>query len=218
MINIAELKSVATPQSVARYYLGIPSKERGNELWYKSPFRQEERTASFEVSDKGFHDFGTNEHYDVISFVQRLRRCNFKEAVETLCKLYNIREEYSSDRLAKWLKEQRDANERYKLKVEQNFLNIWDALETEERENNECLKIFAGDFSDDTYKICLDRKCYIDGFIEYLANDTDTFKEKEDLLRQVKKGELPKWLMMKLKNNTICSMIMNITRRRKLEY
>lgn len=215
MINLALLKSVATPQSVARYFLGSPAKERRNELWYKSPFR-EETAASFEVTDRGLHDFGTGEHFDVISFVQKLKRCSFKEAVSILGNIYGIAEE-RNEKLEKWLRDTRLENERYRLKVEQAYLALWEAVDIEAKENNECVKIFAGDFSDDTYKICLDRQCYLQGLTEYLVNDTDTFKEKESLYKQIQRGEFPRWLMMRLKNNTMYSMIMGTQERQSQE-
>ena len=203
MINITELKLIATPQSVARYFLGTPMKEHNNELWYKSPFRQEEKIASFIVSDKGFHDFGTNRHYDIIAFVEKLKNCGFKEAVNILGTLYGVGDDYDARKLQKWLAEQKKQNDIYKRKVENNFLALWDALEAEKKVNDECIEILKGDLEDDGYKICLDKRFYIDGFIEHLVFYTDTFKEKESLFKQVERGDIPVWLKWRLKNNAI---------------
>ena len=47
-------------------------KKSGSNIFYKSPFRQE-KTASFCVNnEKGFHDYGSGWHGDIISFVQEL--------------------------------------------------------------------------------------------------------------------------------------------------
>ena len=217
MINVAELKSVATPQSVARYFLGSPEKELNNALWYKSPFRRE-TAASFEVSSRGLHDFGTDTHYDVISFVQKLRHCGFKEAVEILCSIYGLEGREEDRELQRWLKQKQIENERYIAKVERFYLDLWGAVDKEDAENRECLKIFAGDFSDDTYKICLDRQCYIEGLKEHLVCYTNTFKDKEDLYKRYKRGEFPKWLMTRLQNYITLSTISDTIQRRNREY
>ena len=79
-----QLKQLLKPTQVVQYYLGTPIKRNKTGDWYKSPFRAE-RTASFLVSDtKGIHDFGTSEHYDIISFLQELFRIDFKTAINKL--------------------------------------------------------------------------------------------------------------------------------------
>ena len=75
------VKQVISPKDLALKLLGEPARRQGDALWYKSPFRAEERTASFEVTDISFHDFGTSEHFDVIGFAERYWSCSFKEAV-----------------------------------------------------------------------------------------------------------------------------------------
>jgi len=210
MVNIAELKSIATPFKVAEYFLGSPAKKRRNELWYKSPFR-EETDASFEVSDRGFHDFGDNEHYDVISFVQRLKRCSFKEAVEILSSIFGIKDEGENKKLQQWLKEQEIKNEIYREKVEKFYLDLWEAAEEESKTNRECIEIFQGQLDNESYKICLDHQFYLDYVIEHLTSYTNSFKEKEEIYRQYKRGELPKWLTMRLENYTTLSMISDMT-------
>ena len=47
-------------------------KKSGSNTFYKSPFRQE-KTASFCVNNKkGFHDYGSGWHGDIISFIQEI--------------------------------------------------------------------------------------------------------------------------------------------------
>ena len=53
-----EIKKYLSPQQVAKYYLQDKGKRSGNNVFYKSPFRNE-KTASFCVNnEKGFHDYG----------------------------------------------------------------------------------------------------------------------------------------------------------------
>ena len=68
MNKYAEIKTILKNQEVVQRYLGLPEKHNSNGNWYKSPFRNE-KTASFCVSDKGIHDFGSSENYVSIIFV-----------------------------------------------------------------------------------------------------------------------------------------------------
>lgn len=90
MISSEEIKKLLTPTMVIEHYLGQPQKRSGDNLIYKSPFRNE-RTASFWVSDtKGIHDFGTSIHYDIISFLQEWLKTDFKTAINKLCYDFQI--------------------------------------------------------------------------------------------------------------------------------
>lgn len=70
---------------VAEAYIGQAEKKSGDSLVYYSPLRQKERTPSFFVSDKrGLHDFGTGEHYNIISFVAKLFDIDYWSATKKL--------------------------------------------------------------------------------------------------------------------------------------
>lgn len=216
MADLEDIRAVATPQDVAKYFLGLPVKERRNELWYKSPFRAEERTASFVVSPKGFHDFGTGEHFDIFSFVTRLKNCTFRESVDTLASIFGIQDRaYKSRELDLWYKRQNLELDRHRALLDWLYLRIWDEVDNEYRENNECLSIFKNDI--DAYKICIDRQVSILGMKEHLAEGCDTWEEKEELMNSAIKGELPTWLMNRLKA-TMTLWDLNIKLRQKREY
>lgn len=218
MIDLADVRAIATPQSLAKYLLGSPVKERRNELWYKSPFR-DEMEASFEVSDRGFHDFGTGEHYDIFSFVQKLKRCSFKDSVEILASIYGIADrDYESRKLAEWYRRQREQEEKRAKIRDWFYLRVWDAVDAEDRENRELTKMFAGDFSDNTYKICLDRQNTIDMMKEQLADYTETWQDKEELMKKAMRGELPKWLTIRLRNHIMTLESLGIVLNQKREY
>lgn len=198
MIALADIKAVATPKEVARYFLGEPSYERAGKLWYCSPFRAETHP-SFKVDDIGMYDFGANESYDIFRFVQEIKHCSFQESVNILAGIYGISgREYESEKLKKWLKEKQAEERQAKEKAEWFYLKVWDEVEEEERINNECLKIFAGDFSDDTYKILLDRQVCIIGEKEYLVEGINTLQDKKDLLKKAEEGRMPKWLQVRI--------------------
>lgn len=70
---------------VAEAYLGQANRISGDSLVYYSPLRQKERTPSFFVSNKrGLHDFGTGEHYNIISFVAKLFNIDYWSATKKL--------------------------------------------------------------------------------------------------------------------------------------
>lgn len=60
--------------------------QSGNRLFYRSPFRPDEKTPSFAVRPKqnDFMDFATNQGGDIIKFVERYHNINFKEALHLL--------------------------------------------------------------------------------------------------------------------------------------
>lgn len=79
-----EIKQYLSPQQVAEYYLQDKGKMSGNNVFYKSPFRNE-KTASFCVNnEKGFHDYGDGWHGDIISFVQELYHISPIDAAKTI--------------------------------------------------------------------------------------------------------------------------------------
>ena len=70
---------------VAEAYIGQAEKINGDSLIYYSPLRPKERTPSFFVSNmKGIHDFGTGEHYNIISFVAKLFNLDYWSATKKL--------------------------------------------------------------------------------------------------------------------------------------
>ena len=70
---------------VAEAYIGQADRINGDSLVYYSPLRPKERTSSFFVSNtKGIHDFGTGEHYNVISFVAKLFNIDYWSATKKL--------------------------------------------------------------------------------------------------------------------------------------
>lgn len=85
-----QVKEYLKPEQVAEYYIAEKGKKSGSNTFYKSPFRSE-KTASFCVSNlKGFHDFGTGWHGDVISFVSKLYNVTPLDAVKILIKDFSL--------------------------------------------------------------------------------------------------------------------------------
>ena len=218
MIALADIKAIATPKEVARYFLGEPKFEKGKNSWYCSPFREEQHP-SFKVDDVGMYDFGTNTSYDIFKFVQNIKRCDFKESVDVLASLFGIAErDYEDGKLAMWYKKQREEQEKHRKEVHDFYLAVWDEVDAEYHENQQCLEIFKGDFSDDTYKICLDRQASVWGMEEHLAQEILTWEDEEKLMKQAMKGELPTWLMDRLKMRMTELLILNTGHTQKREY
>lgn len=189
-MNIRYLKQMINPIDLAQRTLGNPVHKKG--YWYKSPFRAEERTASFEVTENGFHDFGTGKHYDIIAFMQKLYNCSFKEAVEKLSVMYGLTEnEYESKKMQDFMEKQRLAMKAYREKVERWYLRLMDVVEQEWDENEECIKNMQK--YDDTLAILYDRQIFLGCLREDILN-TNTFEEKERLRKEVTKEGLPRWM------------------------
>lgn len=129
MISSEEIKNILKPTMVVQYYLGQPQKISGDNLIYKSPFRNE-RTASFWVSDKkGIHDFGTSIHYDIISFLQELFKIDFKTAIDKLCYDFKINDfEQSSEELKLYLLERRQEEIQIHKNIDSWFYKIFNKL------------------------------------------------------------------------------------------
>ncbi len=161
-------------------------------MWYKSPFRAEERTPSFCVSERGFYDFGISQHYDVIEFVKNIMHCDFQTAVKTLENYYGIStSQYETDDIRRILREQQEHNKRYRQKVEKWYTDNYGCICKYWRVCCDYKDIFKGQIQLDSYAIILDIQTELDCLIEQFQSAT-TFKDKEYLYQ--KRGEVTKWL------------------------
>lgn len=127
MINAKEIKDILTPVIVVQRYLGQPIKRMNETLWYKSPFRSE-KTASFIVSDKkGFHDFGSSEHYDIFSFIQKLYNLSFSESMNFLIKDFglNLQDTTLTREQIEKIKEEKNRERLFRENIEKWFNNTF---------------------------------------------------------------------------------------------
>lgn len=132
-----EIKQLLTPIMVAQHYLG-QGKVKGNKIWYKSPFRNE-RTPSFMVDSKSFHDFGDAWDGDVINFIERYYNTDFITAMKVLSKDFGLPEEEGRSReFDKYLKQKREEEIQMKRNLDNWFnrtlnklcdeLHIWQKM------------------------------------------------------------------------------------------
>jgi DNA primase len=89
-VNIfLEVKQQVRPKQAAQFYMGHPAKSGQTDFYY-SPFRKE-RTPSFAVHDeKGITDFGSGEHFDIVSFVQKLHGITPIEAAKKIASDFHL--------------------------------------------------------------------------------------------------------------------------------
>lgn len=130
MIDLQEIKRTITPTVVVQKYLGQPLKRINDKLWYKSPFRNE-RTASFVVSDeKGIHDFGSSEHYDIFSFIQKLFGLSFMESLSFLIRDFGLQvdDTYLSREKIEQLKEEQKQQRLYREKIKKWYNDTFISL------------------------------------------------------------------------------------------
>lgn len=142
MNKFQEVKSQLTNEQVARRYLGTPEKQTSTGLWYKSPFRQE-RTASFCVSKKGIHDFGSSEHYDMIAFVEKYFNVTPNQAIDLLCQDFGltINNPYRNKQVTENLKKKREEEQEIKRKVSEWYSKEMQRVCEQLQDVKSCIKV-----------------------------------------------------------------------------
>lgn len=179
MNKFKEIKTMLTNKEVVTRYLGTPIKTTSTGIWYKSPFRNE-RTASFCVSDKGIHDFGSSEHFDIISFVERYFNITSLQALELISRDFGIitGNEYETDKTIERVKKKR-AEEKRARELLNNWynlelINICDKIQL----NEKCLKICNIVPNSAVLKILYDEQVELEFKFEMLINATEEEKIK----------------------------------------
>lgn len=143
MNRFAEIKTLLKGEEVVVRYLGTPCKKTCKGSWYKSPFRQE-KTASFYVSEKGIHDFGSSEHYDIISFVAKYFNTDNFNALKILCKDFGLTllsENLNKEDIKK-IKAERENKRIKKEKITKWFNSKMKEICDEILENEKLIRIF----------------------------------------------------------------------------
>jgi hypothetical protein len=86
-MNSAQAKKVPLYDLLTRLgHQAIDVRKGGDEVWYRSPFRPGENTASFKIkiSDNVWYDFGEGAGGNVLDFVMRYQHTDFKGALSFL--------------------------------------------------------------------------------------------------------------------------------------
>lgn len=181
MVDLKLLKTI-TSKEVALRYLGLPEKENNKRLWYKSPFRNE-KTASFCVSEKGFHDFGDSWHGDSIEFVKRFFNLSFNDAVKVLSSDFglNIVNEYETTEILKFKKMQRESLLKKSRTITEWFNKTYNKLCDYYWEWQKIVNVLSGRIDLETYKIALDKTLILEYLIETFI---DYSKDKEVLYNE----------------------------------
>ncbi len=186
MIELQEVKRVITPTVVVQRYLGQPLKRINDKLWYKSPFRNE-RTASFVVSDeKGIHDFGSSEHYDIFSFIQKLFNMSFWESLNFLIRDFGLQADdtYFPKGKIEQLKEQQKQQRLYREKIKKWYNDTFISLCTSNRQVKE--ELLKKPLDEILYDLDLKINLYIEIFLSARA-----FEDMENLYKN-ERGEVDK--------------------------
>ena len=127
MNNPEQIKQLLTPIMVAQHYLG-QGKTKGNRIWYKSPFRTE-RTASFMVDNKSFHDFGDSWDGDIINFIERYYNTDFINAMKILSRDFGLPEnEPISREVEQYIKRKREEEQQMKRNLDNWFNSTYNKL------------------------------------------------------------------------------------------
>ena len=160
MNNPEQIKQLLTPIIVAQHYLG-QGRTKGNRVWYKSPFRNE-RTASFMVDNKSFHDFGDSWDGDVIDFVERYYNTDFINAMKILSRDFGLPEnEPISREVEQYIKRKREEEQQMHIteKAIKNtakknkLVGLWKYLYNRESKLNYLWEIFFDAVDDEQKKL-----------------------------------------------------------------
>lgn len=196
-----EIKQYLNPQQVAEYYLHDHGKKSGNNVFYKSPFRNE-KTASFCVNnEKGFHDYGSGWHGDIISFVQELYNITPIDVAKTLIQDFALPIEIRKKVDYKQVEAQKKKmvlSKKVRGALDKWFNNTFIKLCDENKINEKCIEILSAriksieDLEKEENEIALQYLYYqqteidlwIDEFINGTADD-----EKLELFRHRKEIE-----------------------------
>ncbi len=176
-METSELKQLITPKEVAIRYLGRPIKETSGYFWYKSPFRNEEHP-SFAVNDRGFIDFGLSWRGDIIEFTIKYFSIDFKRALNFLADDFGIAtSEYETEEIRKIKYEQRQAEKRYREKINSWYNETFGRICDKYKEWEEIRRIYDGKIWLEAYQIAINKSCFYEYLIEYF-NENDRNKEK----------------------------------------
>ena len=176
--QFSEIKRKLTCEEVVQRYLGLPEKRNSTGNWYKSPFRNE-RTASFCVSQKGIHDFGSSKHYDIISFIQEYFNLpDSKQALQTLCNDFGISvyNEYETNKTLEYAKKRRQEEQEIKNKIfwwyNKKMQEICDKIII----NNRCLKIYNENCNFEVLEILYNEQQHLEYYFDILSNADEETK------------------------------------------
>ena len=176
-------------------------KKSGNNVFYKSPFRNE-KTASFCVNnEKGFHDYGNGWHGDIITFIQELYHITPIDAAKTLIQDFALPIQIGQKvdyRLFKNQKKKHQLNQSVRKALDNWFNTTFTKLCDENKINERCIEIISKrvrcleDLEQDNIETVLQYLYYkqteinlwIDEFIK-----TTTEDEKLELFRHRKEIE-----------------------------
>lgn len=177
MNKYQELKNILTNKEVVQRYLGLPEKQNSTGNWYKSPFRRE-KTASFCVSDKGIHDFGSSEHYDIISFVQRYFNTTMYQALNILCEDFGIsmQNDYETEEVIQKLKQKREEERKAK-----ELIKRWHNRELQKtcdkiQINRKCLDVCEKQSNFEVLQILYSEQIKLEYYFEILVNANEQQK------------------------------------------
>ncbi|MCI8272884.1 MAG: hypothetical protein HFJ55_02235 [Clostridia bacterium] len=177
MNKFQEIKNILNNQEVVQKYLGLPEKHKSTGNWYKSPFRSE-KTASFCVSNKGIHDFGSSKHYDIISFVQEYFNITAKQALEILCRDFgiNMQNTYETSKITQMLKQKREEEREARETVFKWHNKELQKICNEIQINRKCLNIFEKQSDFKVLHVLYDEQAKLEYYFEILVNTNEQQK------------------------------------------
>ena len=177
MNKFAEIKTLLKGDEVVEHYLGKPDKRTYAGIWYKSPFRKE-KTPSFCISQKGIHDFGDSQHYDIISFVAKYFNTDNLSALKILCNDFGLSllDKQENKETIRQLKIKREEDQKRKELIKKWFNTKMQEFCDEIQENEKMIKIFENSSNFEVLSILYDKQIKLEVEFEIMQSTKD--KEK----------------------------------------
>lgn len=187
-----EVKEYLKPEQVAEYYIAEKGKKSGSNVFYKSPFRNE-KTASFCVNNsKGFHDFGTGWHGDIISFVSKLYNVTPLDAANILIKNFSLpiklNERIDYKEVQK-IKEKNTTNKNVTNGLEKWYNSTFIKVCDEYKTNEKIIEIIKNqikeekDFEEENLQQALQYLYFKENLLELWFEDFNNARTEEDKLK-----------------------------------
>lgn len=183
--SVKELKQVLSAEQVAKHYLGYPTKTSGGNTWYCSPFRRE-KVASLCINNRGFYDFGTSTHYDIIKFIQSYFNVDFKQALDIIKNDFGFsinKNEYETDDIMKLRKKQKEEEQMIINTIVKWHNETYNILCDKWKEWTDIVCILDGYMWLESYAIALNKQCYYEYLIE-IFREARTNEEKSTLYKE----------------------------------
>ena len=150
------IRSQLTNKQVARHYLGEPHQYSGNNIGYRSPFRNEKHPSFWVNDEKGFTDFGAKEHSgNMITFVMQYKNLSsYYDAAKQIINDFGLNIEIKED-MSCYIKNKAKEKVEEFYEWKNSMIKDWQGISISSPVINDEVSMNAGDTLDLTCTVSL---------------------------------------------------------------